>query len=199
MVIGYHIIITAYGFWLPNDPRGSWSDFVGSWELHLLGRATRTHLRHSLANRPHDRAQRLAAKQFLNYPPVRFSGRQALTILHGFADAISTAKYIAHACSILPAHVHLVMARHSRNAERMATHLKSSASLSLIKANLHPLADSKKLNGRIPSVWGRGLWKVYLDSEADMDRAIRYVENNPLKDDKPRQKWSFVKPYRTAN
>ena len=25
MVLGYHIIRTAYGFWLPNDPWGSWS------------------------------------------------------------------------------------------------------------------------------------------------------------------------------
>jgi hypothetical protein len=23
-VIAYHVIITNYGFWLPNDPRGSW-------------------------------------------------------------------------------------------------------------------------------------------------------------------------------
>lgn len=25
MVIGYHVIFSTYGFWLPNDPRGSWS------------------------------------------------------------------------------------------------------------------------------------------------------------------------------
>ena len=30
MVHGYHVILAAYGFWLPNDPRGSWSD-SGSW------------------------------------------------------------------------------------------------------------------------------------------------------------------------
>jgi hypothetical protein len=25
MVIGYHVIFTMYGTWLPNDPRGSYS------------------------------------------------------------------------------------------------------------------------------------------------------------------------------
>lgn len=30
MVEWYHLIMTAYGFWLPNDPRGSWSEFVGA-------------------------------------------------------------------------------------------------------------------------------------------------------------------------
>jgi len=33
MVRAYHVIFGMYGFWLPNDERGSWSDFVGSWEL----------------------------------------------------------------------------------------------------------------------------------------------------------------------
>lgn len=28
-MLGAHVIFGAYGFWLPNDPRGSWSEFVG--------------------------------------------------------------------------------------------------------------------------------------------------------------------------
>ena len=39
-VLVAHVIITTYGFWLPNDPRGSWSDFVGAWELLRYGRST---------------------------------------------------------------------------------------------------------------------------------------------------------------
>ena len=42
MVLAYHLIFTAYGFWLPNDPRGSWSDFVRAWELFITGKATKT-------------------------------------------------------------------------------------------------------------------------------------------------------------
>jgi len=74
MVIGFHVILTAYGFWLPNDPRGSWSDFVGAWELVRFGRATKTDERRSLAKKRHDRRTRLAAKDALKYPPVRFNG-----------------------------------------------------------------------------------------------------------------------------
>jgi hypothetical protein len=36
-VLAYHVVFGAYGFWLPNDPRGSWSDFVASWELFRAG------------------------------------------------------------------------------------------------------------------------------------------------------------------
>ena len=55
MVRWYHLIMTAYGFWLPNDPRGSWSEFVASWELYKFGAATKTNEKRSLARDPHDK------------------------------------------------------------------------------------------------------------------------------------------------
>jgi hypothetical protein len=36
---------------------------------------------------------------------------------------------------------------------------------------------------------------VFLDSDEDIRRAIRYVEENPVKEGKPRQLWSFVTAY----
>ena len=74
MILGSHVIFGTYGFWLPNDPRGSWSDFVGSWELFRYGPATKTDVTHSVAHAEHDIQQRLAAKKALKYPPVQFTG-----------------------------------------------------------------------------------------------------------------------------
>jgi len=102
MVLASHGIFTAYGFWLPNDPRGSWSDFVRSWELLRFGNATKTDETPSVARKPHDRQLRLAAKAALKHPPVHFTGKQALTIARGFAKAISESGYRILACSILP-------------------------------------------------------------------------------------------------
>jgi hypothetical protein len=55
MILAFHSIFTAYGFWLPNEPRGSWSDFVGSWELRRFGPATKVTTRRSIAEKPYDR------------------------------------------------------------------------------------------------------------------------------------------------
>src|SRR5205085_8872776 len=64
MVLGYHVVFTAYGFWLPNDPRGSWSDFVGAWELFVVGgKATTTTERRALHRDSDDRAKRPETKQ----------------------------------------------------------------------------------------------------------------------------------------
>ena len=66
MVIAYHLILTNYGFWLPNDPRGSWSEFVRSWEIFLAGGpATKIDSRRSVANARHDFQRREDAKNAL--------------------------------------------------------------------------------------------------------------------------------------
>ena len=52
MIFAYHSIFGMYGFWLPNDPRGSGSDYIASWELFRYGPATKTDSRRSVAHRP---------------------------------------------------------------------------------------------------------------------------------------------------
>lgn len=190
MVKAYHVIFCAYGFWLPNDPRGSWSDFVRSWDLLRFGKATKTTQRRSLAGVPHDYSQRQQAKQALKHPPVSFSGRQALSVSVGFRNAIARSGYCFYACSILPEHVHAVLARSRYHIEYVVGQLKGEATKQLKRDGLHPfgqLADP-------PSPWGRNCWKVYLNTEAAIRRAIRYVEQNPVKEGKPLQHWSFATP-----
>jgi len=106
MVRWYHLIMTAYGFWLPNDPRGSWSDFVGAWELYKFGPATTTNEKRSLAHDPHDIQRRLAAKRALKYPPVRLDDAQRQCIADGFGIAISEGGYHVPACCIGHDHAH---------------------------------------------------------------------------------------------
>src|SRR6516225_6415625 len=102
MVHASHVIFGVYGFWLPNDPRGSWSDFVGAWELFRFGPPTKIDTKRSVAAAAHNRGLRLAAKQALKYPEVHFTGVQARTVAEGFKDSIQRGKLTVWACSILP-------------------------------------------------------------------------------------------------
>jgi REP element-mobilizing transposase RayT len=199
MVLAYHAIFTAYGFWLPNDPRGSWSDFVGSWELFRFGPATKTDTRRSVAAKPHDRALREAAKRALKYPPVRFDGHQALAVSRGFAAAIAEHGYRMLACSILPEHVHVVVVRSDRRIERVVAHLKAKATTQLNADKRHPLGALTGRRGIPPTSWAAKCWKCFLDDHGDIARAIRYVEENPAKEGKRPQHWSFVVPWRPTD
>jgi REP element-mobilizing transposase RayT len=192
MVIASHVIFTAYGFWLPNDPRGSWSTFVGAWELYRFGPATKTEVRHSVAAVEHDRKRRREAKKALKYPPVVFSGLQAHSIAMAFAETVADKGYVLYACSILPEHIHAVIARHERAAEDIAAHLKYAATQRLIAEGSHPFLDLRHPNEPVPTMWTKRSWKVFLDSPDDVARAVQYVEENPPKEGKRPQHWSFV-------
>jgi REP element-mobilizing transposase RayT len=151
MVLAYHAIFGAYGFWLPNDPRGSWSEFVGAWELVRFGKATKI--------------------------------CEARSVAH----VQSESGYTIYACAILPEHVHLVIGRNEeRRVERMVGHLKARATQQLSATGLWP-ADNRP-------VWGENAWKVFLDSPEGIAAAVKYVEENPVKEGKPKQTWSFVVP-----
>ena len=193
MIVGYHVIIGAYGFWLPNDPRGSWSDFVGSWDLLRYGPATKTTETRSIARREHDRQLRHASKSSLKRSPVRFDGLQARALGRGFGQYVGNSALTVWACAILPDHVHLVVSRPHIDIEQLVIQLKASATLSLIAEGRHPFGDEKE-NGRPQKCFARGQWKVFLDA-GDVPRAVRYVEDNPLKEGKKKQLWSFVTPF----
>ena len=197
MILGFHFIFSAYGFWLPNDPRGSWSECIRQYELLRFGPATKSLITstHSVASKPHAEALRLAAKDALRYPPVQFTGIQARAIARGFAIAAKEHAYAIHALAILPDHVHLVMAWHRRHIDDIAAHLKSKATRQMTDEGIHPLTAFASANGRKPSPWARNYWCPFIDSLEYMQQAIRYVQRNPLKSGLPAQRWNCIVPY----
>jgi len=44
-------------------------------------------------------------------------------------------------------------------------------------------------------MWARRQWKVYLDSEQAIENAMAYVIDNPVKEEKPIQRWSWLAPF----
>jgi hypothetical protein len=192
VILGTHLIISAYGFWLPNDPRGSWSDFVGSWELLKFGPATKVNDSRNYAKDPHDAALRRAAKQALKYPPVRFNEAQREAIAAGFKRACAEADYLRGACCIGHDHAHLVLGRHERDAQVIVGHLKAQATRELTARGIHPLSGYTGKRGGLPTPWSEGCWKVFIDDEDQLAKAIQYVQRHPAKEGLPAQSWEFV-------
>ncbi len=177
MVIAYHSTFSAYGFWLPNDPRGSWSDYVRSWDLYnAAGGGTACGARRSAAAATHDHSARQRAKDHLADDPVRFSTAQIAAIGRGFATACNETAYRLLACAIMPDHVHLVILRHAKPIEQVIRHLRSRGTKQLTAENLRPAEI----------VWAQGGWNVFLNTAADIARAVQYVNDNPVRAGRPR-------------
>ena len=103
--------------------------------------------------------------------------------------------YTIHALAILPDHWHIVLGRHSKPIDQIVAHLKALATKHLRRAGLHPLARFPKKDGSLPTPWSRNHWKVFIDSDEQMDAAIRYVQSNPVREGLAEQCWAVVVPY----
>ncbi|MGH7179370.1 MAG: hypothetical protein ACREJC_18480, partial [Tepidisphaeraceae bacterium] len=165
-----------------------------SWELCQFGPATKVTDGRNYAKDPHDRDARLAAKHSLKYPPVRFNEPQRVAIAGGFAHAIREAQYSLHALCIGHDHSHAIVARHERTIEQVARHLKSKATMELTRRGVHPLQDRRTNDGSIPTPWAKDCWSVFIDDEAQLNTAIRYVERHPQKEGLAPQHHDFFAP-----
>lgn len=211
-ILAYHVSWGAYGFWLPNDPRGSWSDYVWAPRLQVFGLATKVTARRSHAHDRHDHALRLAAKEELTYPAVKFTPAQVDCIARGIAEICEKMGLVLYALAVMPNHVHIVAPRQAYKAEELCGIYKRAASRQLRKEGLHPLdryaqpqslarsptsgaASAPSPSDRLPSPWAELGWKIYLHAADEILHAIRYVERNPIVARLPEQKWDFVTPY----
>jgi REP element-mobilizing transposase RayT len=129
------------------------------------------------------------------FPAVDFTGIQAREVALAFGEKAQKSDYSILACAVMRNHAHLVFARHRYDFVQIANLLKGAATTRLLQQGLHPLASYRAKQGPVPSPWASRCWKEYLDSDEDVYRAIKYVEDNPGKEGKKRQHWSFVVPY----
>ena len=185
MVIGYHLIWTAYGWWLPNDPRGSSSHEIrveriaDLGELHQGRKAVQPHS--SELRRFYDQA-----RGALKHPLLIFASSDFARIAEAFTAVVSEQKYTCYACAIMPDHVHALIRRHRDKAEEMIVKLQARSRQRLIEATVRSVDHP---------VWGGPGWKVFLETREDMERIVEYIRKNPIKAGLPEQKWAFVKEY----
>ncbi len=195
-MLGWHLIFSAYGFWPPNDERGSGSSRVRAQHLYEAGgEATKVHTRRSVAGRPYDAKRQRRIKEALKHPPVQLSGVQARAVARGIAALCPKVDLTVYACAILPDHVHLVVARHHLDGDQLIAALKRAGTRGLNDEALHPMRNYARGKGKLPSPWGARGWKVMLFTIEQMRAAIRYVEQNPVRAGLKRQRWGFVVPY----
>jgi REP element-mobilizing transposase RayT len=191
-VIAFQATSGTYGFWLPNDPRGSLSKEVRAANLRRFGPATTLDHAESTARTEHSAAKRAAAKRALSRPEVFFTPPQIESVAAGFGKQTTKSGYRVFACAILEQHVHMVIGCHRYPIEQVVRQLRQAATLQLIADNLHPFVNQRLPSGYLPSVWEQDFWKTFLYTYDDVINEIGYVEENPLKEKKSAQKWPFV-------
>jgi REP element-mobilizing transposase RayT len=176
---------TLYGWWLPNDLRGSTSRVI---RRDLVAELGELHFgRKQVQPAGKDiRAFYVQAAEVLKHALLAFSPDEFPSVAEAIGRAIIECNYTCYACAIMPDHVHLVIRKHRDLADSMIEKIQSLSRKRLIDMGLR--------NAEHP-VWTRGGWKVFLDHPDEVRRTIGYVEDNPRKLRLPVQHWPFVTTY----
>lgn len=186
IVIAHHLVWTAYGWWLPNDPRGSGSTTIRNDVLAELGELHFGRKQVQPAGRDVKEFY-LQAAEVLKHPLYTFDEGERQIIGAAFAEVVERERYTCWACAIMPDHVHILIRKHKHLAEDMMVNLKEASRAALIKAGCRAPTH--------PTWIAATGWKVFLDHPEEVRRTIGYIERNPLPLRLPVQRWPFVKEY----
>ena len=185
IIIAHHLIWTVYGWWLPNDPRGSGSHEVAANILKSLGELHRG--RKKIQSTSADiRAFYANAESLLKFPLLKFGSTEIAAIAQAFETTIKIYKYTCYGCAIMPDHVHILIRKHKYLAEEMMGHFRNAGRAAVAGCGEWPSEHP---------VFGGGGWKVFLDNPEEVWRTIRYIEENPGKSGLSGQQWRFVTAY----
>lgn len=155
--LGYHVVKSGYGLWLPGDERGHWSaawdDQIGFYEPHMLHAG--------------DPVRERIAQERMKHPPVVFDRRMLDVIGEAIGGCVSRSAGDLRivALGLNPTHVHLLIRYTSRDID---------VTLKWI-ADQTTKAVHRKTEHQGP-VWAKGAWRGYIFNRRHWENAISYIE-----------------------
>jgi hypothetical protein len=107
MTIGYHIVFSAYGLWLPGDERTHWSDAwdeqIGFYEPHML--------------HPGDPIRKRMAQERMAHPRVVLDVRMVNAITEAIDECQRQSDWMVKAAAIEATHTHLLLSYTKRDRQ----------------------------------------------------------------------------------
>lgn len=186
-IIAHHLIWPLYGHWAPNDPRGSGSVEFYNDKLEPLGpiHFGRRHASQQ-PSREELRAFHARFKAMLKFPVFWLDEAKRQALGEALGEVVSRRGYTCYAAAVCSNHAHAVTRIHRDDALAMWEHVADESRL-----RLRAFADV----GAAHPVWAERPYKVFLYTPEDVQRLVKYVEGNPLKEGLSTQRWGFVTAY----
>jgi len=171
--LGYHLVKSGYGLWLPGDDRGSWSE---AWDEQIGFTEPQT-------LHPGDPVRRRMAEERMKHPPVRLSAEMVDVVIEVIGDCVqkSCGGLAIAAAAIEPTHMHLAILYTGRDIDGTAKWLADQT--------------TKAIHGRTGHcgpVWCRGRWRSFIFQEEQWHAAIAYIERHNVRRRLPAQPYRFL-------
>ena len=185
MVIAHHLVLTGYGHWLSNDPRGSRS--LKTWCPDLAGLAEKHFGRKKVQPSVEElRAFYRRAQKRLAMPTLWWDGAERHELVRAFGEVIERERLTCYACAVLRNHAHLLVRKHRLKAEEMIGILKDTGRRRL---------REKRMAGVDHPVFSADSCHVFKSTPQLVRNCVQYINDNYRKHNIPCVACDFVVPY----
>jgi REP element-mobilizing transposase RayT len=169
--IGYHIVVSGYGLWLPGDVRGHWSE---AWDEELG--FIEPHTLHA-----GDPIRQRMAKERQKHPPMRLDAAMQTVVAKSIGRCRNESDWPIAAASIEATHTHLLMTYSPRDIDKTVKWLKDQMTKAIHRATAH-----------VGPVWCKGRWRSYV-FDCDVWRNTKaYIERHNQRRGVGSRPYSFV-------
>ncbi len=157
MILGYHLVKSTYGSWLPGDERGHWSS---AWD-EQIGYCQPHHLHEG------DPVRKRMAEELMVQPAVRLTPEMLVVVEDVLGECQTTSPWKIAAAAIEPTHFHLLMTYSDRPIDATSKWLAQQM--------------TKAIHTRTPHqghVWSKGKWASEIEDGAWWECAREYIEDH---------------------
>lgn len=158
--LGYHLVKSAYGLWLPGDERGSWSE---AWDEELG--YIEPHTLH-----PGDPVRLRMAQERMKHPKVRWSPEIIAAMVDSIEECAAESDWKIVAAAVENTHLHLQLTYSGMDIDRTAKWLAQRMTKSVHANTTHT-----------GPVFCKGRWCVFLFDESHWYNTVRYIEAHNIR------------------
>jgi REP element-mobilizing transposase RayT len=171
--LGFHIVISGYGLWLPGDERGSWSeawdDEIGFREPHALHEGDPVRMR-------------MAAER-MKHAPVRLNHEMVAIVIEVLAECQRESDWRIAAASVESTHAHLLLTYTTRDIDGVVKWLKQRMTKAIHQRTSHA-----------GPVWASGKWRSFIFDQEYCERVTRYIERHNERRGVGPRPYAFLNP-----
>lgn len=155
--LGYHIVISGYGLWLPGDERGHWSE---TWDEELG--YIEPHILHT-----GDPVRKRMAKERQKHPSVMLDAAMQAVVIDVLGRCRAESDWRIAAASIEATHTHLLLTYTQRDIDNTVKWIKDQATKSIHRRTSHS-----------GPVWCKGRWRSFIFDRGFWRNTRQYIERH---------------------
>ena len=168
--VGYHLVKSGYGLWLPGDERGHWSaawdQRIGFVEPHTL--------------HPGDPIGQRMAMERMNHPPTRLTAAMMDAVAEAVGRCAGESPWNIAAASIEATHMHLVITYSGLDVKRTEKWVAQQTTKAVHRLTEHA-----------GPVWCEGWWTGYVFDRRHWRTARAYIERHNERRGVDRRPYAF--------